>query len=132
MKCITLWQPWATWIALGWKRIETRTHSRFACLKGQRIAIHAGRKWDKWAFHSAGRWLTDEQMKATTDVPSGVVVCTAYVYNHIELSPVHSQSALIECKYTKRYGLMLSDVEPLTQPVPARGRQGIWNVELPE
>jgi predicted transcriptional regulator len=42
MKVITLWQPWASFIALGWKTIETRTHDRFKNLVCERIAIHAG------------------------------------------------------------------------------------------
>jgi len=131
MKCITLWQPWATWIALDWKTIETRTHSRFACLVGERIAIHAGRRWDKAAFDLAAPYLTEDQIKQTTDVPSGVVVCTAYVYNHFALSVAHSRYALIECE-SIRFGLLLSDIRPLKTLMPARGCQGIWNIELPE
>lgn len=46
MKAITIWQPWASLIMSGRKAIETRTHDRFKGLVGQRIAIHAGRRWD--------------------------------------------------------------------------------------
>lgn len=42
MKAITLWQPWATLIAIGAKRIETRNWRAPASLNGQWIAIHAG------------------------------------------------------------------------------------------
>lgn len=50
MKVITLWQPWATWVVLGWKTIETRLHPRFASLAGQVIGIHAGLKFDDLAM----------------------------------------------------------------------------------
>jgi hypothetical protein len=37
---ITINQPWASLIANGIKTIETRKHTKFKCLVGQRIAIH--------------------------------------------------------------------------------------------
>lgn len=43
MKALTLHQPWATLIALGVKRIETRSWRAPQALIGQRIAIHAGK-----------------------------------------------------------------------------------------
>lgn len=42
MKCISLWQPWATLIALGEKTIETRSSS--TDYRGP-LAIHAAKKW---------------------------------------------------------------------------------------
>ncbi len=134
MKCITLCQPWASWISLGWKTIETRTHQRFASLVGQQIAIHAGKRWDKEAIEVARPWLSDSQILATPffQKVSGVVVCTVCVHNHIELSAAHSRPAKIDCEYTRRYGLILYDVRRMKTLVPARGRQGIWNIDLPE
>lgn len=41
MKCISLWQPWATLIAIGAKRIETRS---WETLHRGPIAIHAAKK----------------------------------------------------------------------------------------
>jgi len=32
MPVITLWQPWASWVIEGRKRIETRTHDRLGSL----------------------------------------------------------------------------------------------------
>ena len=46
--CISLWQPWASLIALGWKTVETRGHNRFACLAGRRIAIPAAGRQGIW------------------------------------------------------------------------------------
>ena len=42
MKAITLHQLWATLIALGIKRIESRSWRPPCALVSQRIAIHAG------------------------------------------------------------------------------------------
>lgn len=42
MKALTVWQPWATLIAIGAKPYEFRSWSPPRWLIGQRIAIHAG------------------------------------------------------------------------------------------
>ena len=136
MKAISLWQPWATWIALGWKTIETRTHKRFASLVGERIAIHACMKWDKTAIEKAEPYL--ENIDPWAGVATqfckanvlGAVVCTAKVVQHSALDPSSAQAALIECRSIQRYGLFLEDIEKLKVPMPAKGAQGIWNVEL--
>lgn len=44
MKAITLWQPYASLVALGVKTIETRSWPAPKGLVGQRIAIHAAAK----------------------------------------------------------------------------------------
>lgn len=124
---ITLWQPWATWIALGWKTIETRTHPRFRGLMGKRIGIHAGAHWDQDAFDTAEQYLSDEQLLQTKEyyrLRKGIV-CTAMVQDFRKLTVADSTAALIECRST-RWGLVLADVLVPEVPVPANGRQGIW------
>lgn len=44
MRCLTLTQPWATLVAIGAKRIETRSWS--TSYRGP-LAIHAGKKWTR-------------------------------------------------------------------------------------
>jgi hypothetical protein len=153
MKAITLHQPWATFTALELKSIETRTHSRFASLVGQRIAIHAAKKVDisdrwngylqaaldrrqrptydepyalrKWIYEQARLW---KMMSAAR----GAILCTAYVQEHRRLSVKDSFFALCDCspdhKGNPLYGLILSDVIRLEKPVLWRGYQGIFNV----
>lgn len=40
----TLWQPYASLVAHGYKRVETRSHDRAKKYVGQRIAIHAAKR----------------------------------------------------------------------------------------
>jgi len=132
---ITLWQPWAQWVALGWKTIETRTHDRFACLKGQIICIHAGLKWDPMAQELAYRYMTvqqeivtDNRFGMTLGDVSGKIIATVFVRAFRKLEPCDSQAALIECK-TPRWGLILESPILLPQPIAVRGKQGIWHYE---
>ena len=50
MKALTLWEPWASAIIHGPKRIENRPWKPWDSVMGQRIAIHAGKRYDADAF----------------------------------------------------------------------------------
>lgn len=128
---ITLWQPWASWIAWGWKDIETRHHAGFARLAGQRIAIHAGLQFDHSAVYQLRDHygMTEKWSKHTEgNYPRGAVVCTAMVVEHRRLTAEDSRRAIISCN--RLFGLVLTDVQPCG-PFPARGKQGIWNFTFP-
>lgn len=129
---ITLWQPWASFIAAGWKTIETRTHNRFACLLGQRIAIHAGKRWDEHWLELAGPYLSDQQRRKVMDFwrVRSAVVAVATVAGRGQCEYKDSQAALIDCSGGWRFGLWLENVEVLERPLLAKGRQGIWQFNL--
>jgi hypothetical protein len=131
MKAITLHRPWADWVGLGWKTIETRTHERFRSLVGQRIAIHASLKWDEDAIEAARYYLLPWQLAAShafrlDEQISGRVLCTAIVAAHRLLTATDARAALIEC-HTRRFGLFLTDRHFMAPAVKAKGHQGIWN-----
>jgi hypothetical protein len=108
----------------GWKTIETRTHNRFACLKGQRILIHAGLSTDARAINNP--YLTKEQLLFNPDeMINGFILGSAYVNDFRELSHNAAQQALIECE-TKRYGLCLERIDRWKIPIPEKGEMGIW------
>ena len=129
---ISLWQPWAQWIALGWKLIESRRHNRFKSLEGKRIGIHASAKWDAGWSMQAGRFLPHERRMQTFDFmrvnPPGIL-CTVMVSSYGVLSPNDAKWALIECE-TPRMGLWLRDVQLLEPIVRCNGKQGIWYHDL--
>lgn len=129
---ISLWNPWAIWVAKGWKTIETRTHSRFKSLIGKRIGIHAVVKWDKNALETAAPYLVlpRKQMTANWLKVGGSLIATAHVDDHRLLHGGDSVKALIDCWDTLRYGLILSDIQVLKESIPMKGRQGIWYVEV--
>ena len=86
MKAISLYQPQATWVALKWKTIETRTHHRFKSLEGKRIVIHATQKTDVTAFKN--RYFLDRAVYTPEMANyrkylamSGRLLCTARVVN---------------------------------------------------
>lgn len=125
---ITLYQPWATWIIRGWKKIETRTHSRFSSLKGKTILIHAGQKTDEAAIINP--YLTREQIMLNPDeVVNGYLLGFAFVHDFKKLNDSHSKDSLIECR-TDRYGLFLREIKPISPIIPAKGEMGIWYYDI--
>jgi len=133
---ISIAQPWASWIALGWKSIETRSHGNFAGLVGKRIAIHASKTWDRESLDVADVFMTPEQIQAHGRLtaakwyPQGELVAVARVLrmqpcNHVALG----RAAL--CWYEGGVGYVLGDVSPLPRGIRVSGLQGIFYVDLP-
>ena len=133
MKVISLHQPWASWVALGWKTIETRTHSRFKNLVGQTIGIHAAKHWDKDWNPKGYCYYTWKQFKETRDslslnAPRGFLIATAYVEEFRLLNYRDSQKAICCCDDNNLFGLVLSNIARI-EPIKMDGRQGIFNYE---
>lgn len=133
MKVISLHQPWASWVALGWKTIETRTHDRFKNLIGQIIGIHAAKHWDKeWrekvgnTLSVFGRYKTDNDL--LINAPRGWLIATAYVEEFRLLNKKDSGKALCCCDDNDLFGLVLSNIVRI-EPIPMKGMQGIWNYD---
>ncbi len=138
MKVITLWQPWATFIMLGWKTIETRTHDRFKNLIGETIGIHAGNAFDRDWEELAGEYLSGHQLttiKCNFDFfneARGKIICTTKVEKTEWLYTRSSKRALINCDPKEngfyRFGLFLENIKKI-KPIAAKGKQGIWNYD---
>jgi hypothetical protein len=129
---ISLYGPWANWVALGWKTIETRTHPRLKSLVGKTIGIHVALKWDDDALEAAAPFLSQFQISRTQQFlrVGGGIICTAFAYDHRELDSLDNGSSLIDCTHLTRYGLFLRDIRPI-EVIPAKGKQGIWYADIP-
>lgn len=83
MKALTLWQPWASLIAVGLKTIETRSRAAPRSLIGQRIAIHAAKRYPEPFDNDL---IGD--FKITEDIPLGAVVATALLIDCVPIEVV--------------------------------------------
>lgn len=133
MKVITLWQPWASFIALGWKTIETRTHIRFRNLAGQTIGIHAAKHWDNEWYPTSYSHLSTNQLEETEsslllNAPRGCLIATALVEEFRSLDKKDSYNAKCYCGDNDLFGLVLSNIARI-EPIPMKGMQGIWNYD---
>jgi len=131
-KAITLYEPWASWVIMGYKTIETRTHDRLKNLKGQTIIIHAGQKIDKSDAAFNNPYLKKFEIEATYDIymKPGHVLGTAFVADVGMLTHDHSKEAMIDCEEVLRFGLRLTDIDMFNEPVPVKGGLGIWYYDV--
>lgn len=130
MRVITLWQPWAHYVASGAKRIENRPWEPSSRLLGQRIAIHAGKHWDQY-----GATVIEDvlgQCVSRADVTFGAVIATAI------LGPVVTTEEAAErlagegqgMWFSGPYGWVLEHIEKMESPILCRGYQGLWSIDL--
>ena len=130
VKAITLTQPWASLVALGHKRVETRSWS--TTYRGP-LAIHAAKGFPRWAKAFASEeWALGRLRDPRIPRAAVVAICRlADVRRTEDVSPELSGLERHLGDYTPgRFAWFLEDIEPLAEPVPARGAQGLW--EWPE
>lgn len=129
IKCISLWQPWASLIVWGHKTIETRSWPAPSTILGTRIGIHA-------AMTTQGIKLADELGllrhcgMERAKLPLGALVATCVVDASVPTEKLCGDP--YGDFRPGRYGWILSGIEPLAEPIPVKGRQGIFTVELPD
>ena len=127
MKAITLWQPWATAMAFGLKRIETRSWgTRY---RGE-LAVHSSKREPYAATIAPVGERAIKTIPAPWPRGSVVAVCEL-----VECVPIEqAYKGLSDLEYCLgdysggRYAWITRSLRKLKEPVPCRGRQGIWNV----
>jgi hypothetical protein len=146
MKAISLWQPWASCMAAGVKRNETRSWA--TSYRGP-LAIHAAKLWSQdvrdWVSAdpffdilkprgSDGRsrsrpWITHGDK--VVPIPLGAVVCVVEIYDCVLIREDNAPSGL-EFRlgdYTPgRYMWQTRNPRVLTTPLEFRGMQGLFEI----
>ena len=150
VKAISLWQPWASLVAVGAKKIETRSWS--TNYRGP-LAIHAAKKWNLELSSMLAMWhvqnglapLVGKPLDLSRELWSGVKE------EHLPRGAVIAICKLVDCIPTDdltqkqigtdkpfgdfslgRFGWLLEDVQLLPEPIPETGHQGLWNWTPPE
>jgi hypothetical protein len=127
MKAISLWQPWASLVAEGFKKMETRDWPPPRELVGQRIAIHATQKIVPWleltpAFrHRLEAHLGPGIAELWCDrVPRGAIVCTAILGPVLRVETVVGGWAFCRVEYGMAKEPVRVPVDPFGNFAPER------------
>jgi hypothetical protein len=146
VKTISLWQPWASLIAIGAKKVETRHWS--TSHRGP-LVIHAAKTKDGYDDIISHREENGERAlrlrppfgdvlraagyERLIELPLGALLC---VVDLVDCVPTESLAAKISEQErafgnygSGRFGWILENVRVLPAPVPYRGAQGIFSVE---
>jgi hypothetical protein len=132
MKAISLHQPWASLVAYGFKRYETRSWD--TAYVGP-IAIHAAKQWSKAQrdFWQALRARYDGICSVIPGtLPLGAIICVTHVLGTrptMGLGRDALEDALGDFSWG-RFAWALGRPLRLPTPKPCLGRQGFFNVEL--
>jgi hypothetical protein len=163
MKALSLWQPWASAMAVGAKTIETRSwgtsyrgplaiHAAKRCIKDELIDVQSSWGWCG-ALYDLG--VRMGQVERLWDLlPFGAIIAIAYLdacrrsetFTGGELDTPRVPLALQEAEglgeayaFTERmmgnfspgrYGWEFSKVDILKTPIPCRGYQQLFEVEI--
>ena len=166
MRALTIYQPWASLIAVGAKTYETRS---WATRHRGPIAIHAGKKIPStimcatdipYIIPAIGRAFGIQEkpiiniIEYLDSLPLGAVIATAelvgchrivryggrgcastdpgwLVSDDGQIYEPTEQEILFGDWTPGRYAWELANMTLLPEPIPATGRQGLWNWEMP-
>ena len=147
MKAITLTQPWAQLVALGAKRIETRSWS--TKYRGP-LAIHAAKGFPDWAIETCYQpYFVDVLRKhyeaeIASQLPRGMIIATCELVHVVKIDEAISFPACSGIGWNKRlwqlnkqerafgdysvgrYAWLLENVVRLPEPIPAKGALSLW------
>ena len=141
MKALTFTQPWASLVALGAKRIETRSWR--TPYRGM-LAIHAAKGFPKWAQDTCLDSPFDKEL-AGDELPTGAILATCRLVaciptRELQQNRVIEMDAAAQCEnfylsdlerafgdYSPgRWAWLLADVKRLKDPIPVKGALGLW------
>lgn len=149
MKALSLTQPWATLVAIGAKKIETRSWS--SPYRGI-LAIHASKGFPGWAkeyvwepvflkYLRQNKAGHDDVHQVVRELPLGKIVALAKLdrclptnrngslFNLHDIQPERGTDEYAFGDYSAgRYMWLLKDIIALPEPVPCKGALSLWDV----
>jgi len=158
MKALTIWQPWVSLIAAGKKQFGTRSWrpSPGQLAPGDLLAIHAAvrkPRWQEWSSaistalcdFEGGGFVASVAEAAAEELPRGVVLAICRVDGFYMTEDVVARPACYMRPGTDaelelalgdfspgRFAWALKVIEVLDPPIPAQGRQRLWDWEREE
>lgn len=123
MKALTLWRPWpyAIFHPDLLKDVENRDWHLWESVVGQRVAVHAGLRYDREAEAAIYEVFGHEVDTMSRLNAAGCIIGTVVFLQSIENSP--SRWASPGKKHWP-----ITEARALPEPIPCRGAQGLWNV----
>jgi len=134
LKALSLTQPWATLMAAGLKRIETRS---WGTKYRGRVIIHAAKGFPPYARQLCGRHPFLDALHglgiSSRDFPFGALIATADLYDIVRIVDgfvFPDEPELSFGDYSPgRYAWYYRDVKKI-DPIPYKGALGLFEVDL--
>lgn len=158
LRAISLWEPWASLVIAGAKPFEFRGHKPPSTIVGERIVIAAAQK--RIDHHEVRAMLNTLERKINPDAaelcliaekaipvlrkslnthevqPYGCGLGTVIVgegRNGLEIANTEFGAGIVDVgELDANWGWPLTDIIAWSEPIPARGKQGVWFWPDPE
>lgn len=148
MKVLSMLQPWASLVAVGAMKIETRS---WATKHRGVLAIHASKGWDSEQrtllatkeFQTGLAPLVGKPLDfSRLDyygvkedlLPRGFIIATCNLVDCLPTTVLAEEQLGKELPYGDftpgRFAWFLEDVKLLPEPIPAKGMLGLWEYNL--
>ena len=124
MQALTLIQPWG-WAIMHSKDVENRTWAPPASMVGQRIAIHAGKRYDREGELFVAKQLGLERLPEAAHWQG--VIGTAVIDRAIDEDFV-ADPLMDSPWFSGPWGWVLRDVRELERPIACKGMLGLWRL----
>lgn len=132
MKCISLWQPWATLLAHGKKRVETRS---WATRHRGPVLIHASKKWNQQLADLCRQppfRSTIAEIGRAFEFEFGALLGIANIHDCRQAAEWSPQVSDVERAFgdysVGRFCWLMDGFRPFAVPIPYRGFQGLFDV----
>ena len=140
LRTISLWQPWASLIALGEKHYETRHWSTDV---RSVIAIHAAKRWTAEEARLCQQpYFRDALSRAygsafVQAMPLGAVLCIAHLVDVYPITTkfmatLSAQERAFGSYAPGRWAWEIKVLKVFDPPIPAKGAQNWWPWTPPE
>ena len=143
MKAITILQPWASLVACGEKKIETRS---WATRYRGEIAIHAAAKHTRLQFKEPYHAVLSTHYKlhvpyTEDEIPYGSIIAVADLVDCVPFASDGQDTILLNGEEVPEneklfgncipgnWGWILENIRRV-KPFPAKGQQRIWNCNV--
>ena len=120
LRALSIIQPWAECIILHGKNVENRS---WTTNKRGYIAIHASAKKDKERFE-----IVQDNYGVKLDPDNsdfGCILGFARIVNVIDKKSINRNT---KKWFMGKYGIVLTDIIILKEPVPVKGALGFWKI----
>lgn len=127
LKALTIKQPWASLIMLGYKGFEFRSWR--TNYRGK-LLIHAGQGIDKQAMLRLEKYLPRELPMGKILGKVTLVDCIKCDENFKEKCLKENKDVYAKSTFVEKFAWQLENVEVFDEPIEAKGHLSLWEFEI--
>lgn len=127
MKVLSIKQPWASLIMLGYKRFEFRSWK--TNYRGK-ILIHASKGEDKEAAIRLKKYVPDKLPKGVILGQAEIVDCIKCDEKFKTMCQKENKEIYAKSNFAEDYAWQLKDIKEFKDKIEVKGNLGLWNYDM--